>query len=171
MSAPDPASILEQRARKLAEPIHQEVAREETLELLHFVVATGRYALETSFVRRIARLGHVTPLPTAPEQFAGVINLAGEILPLIDLDPLVGTACAELQAWGRAVVLGRGRSELALAVREATVVERVPLTAVDESTARRSAAPFVRGTAGTTVVLNGDALLDDPRLVIKGATQ
>jgi len=42
-------------------------------------------ALHVSFVERVLRAARVTPLPTAPAIVMGVINLHGEILPVVSL--------------------------------------------------------------------------------------
>jgi purine-binding chemotaxis protein CheW len=163
----DPRSILVQRAARLAEPIEERAQAGETVELLRFVCAGERYAIETPHVRRISVIGHVTPVPGAPEHFAGVMNLGGDILPLVDLSPLIGVARKEQPARGRAIVLGRERPEFGLAVDETTDVETISRSAIDESMGRRSISNLVRGTCdGAVVVLDGEALLDDPRLFL-----
>lgn len=43
------------------------------------------YAVRLSCVRRVVRAVEVTPLPKAPSIVVGVINLAGQIIPVVDL--------------------------------------------------------------------------------------
>lgn len=51
------------------------------------VLALGdlRLALPLSNVERVLRAAHVTPLPDAPEAVAGIIDIAGDLLPVFDL--------------------------------------------------------------------------------------
>ncbi|MBI4662178.1 MAG: purine-binding chemotaxis protein CheW [Verrucomicrobia bacterium] len=42
-------------------------------------------ALRLSFVERVIRLVEITPLPEAPDIVRGVINLQGQIIPVIDI--------------------------------------------------------------------------------------
>ncbi|HEY0195092.1 MAG TPA: chemotaxis protein CheW, partial [Kofleriaceae bacterium] len=58
-----------------------------------FTIGAVRYALELRWVREVTSLGFVTNVPTAPAAVAGVCNLHGAILPVIDLAALLdGTA-------------------------------------------------------------------------------
>ncbi|RMH40153.1 MAG: chemotaxis protein CheW [Deltaproteobacteria bacterium] len=51
------------------------------------VVAIGghRYAIELRWVREVTSLGHVTPVPRAPDAVAGVVNVRGAIVPVLRL--------------------------------------------------------------------------------------
>jgi purine-binding chemotaxis protein CheW len=54
----------------------------------HWVVFTldsGRYALPLAITSRILRAAEVTPLPAAPSNVLGAINVAGEVLPVFDV--------------------------------------------------------------------------------------
>lgn len=52
-------------------------------------VAAARYAVELRWVREVVSLGFVTSVPTAPPALAGVCNLHGSILPVLDLGALL----------------------------------------------------------------------------------
>jgi len=55
-----------------------------------FALAGSRYAAELRWVREVITLGFVTEVPTAPPGLAGVFNLRGTIVPVIDLAALLG---------------------------------------------------------------------------------
>ncbi|MEI6449986.1 MAG: chemotaxis protein CheW [Actinomycetes bacterium] len=44
-----------------------------------------RYALPLSKVNRVVRAVEVTPVPTAPDIFMGVIDVGGDVMPVVDL--------------------------------------------------------------------------------------
>lgn len=44
-----------------------------------------RVALPLPFVERVARAVHLTLLPTAPDIVSGVVNVAGRVIPVIDM--------------------------------------------------------------------------------------
>ncbi len=44
-----------------------------------------RYALPLSAVDRVLRAVAVTPLPDAPEIISGIVNVHGEVIPVVDL--------------------------------------------------------------------------------------
>ncbi len=54
-------------------------------DFLLFTIEQRRFAIELAAVRRVLRMVEITPLPDAPGRLAGVLNLHGEILPVVDL--------------------------------------------------------------------------------------
>jgi len=57
-----------------------------------FALGGARWAAEIRHVREVASLGFVTAVPTAPPGIAGVFNLRGTIVPVLDVLALVGRA-------------------------------------------------------------------------------
>ncbi len=57
-----------------------------------FTIGGVRHALELRWVREIVSLGFVTDVPTAPPAVAGVCNLHGAIVPVVDLGAVMGGA-------------------------------------------------------------------------------
>jgi purine-binding chemotaxis protein CheW len=55
------------------------------LQFVGFRVGEQSYALPISAVREIVRPPEITPVPQSPEHVAGVMNLRGRIVPVIDL--------------------------------------------------------------------------------------
>jgi purine-binding chemotaxis protein CheW len=56
-----------------------------TAHLLVFTLDGERYALALEHVSRVVRAAALTPLPQAPEIVLGILDLQGEIIPVIDL--------------------------------------------------------------------------------------
>ena len=55
------------------------------LQFVGFRVGEQSYALPIAAVREIVRVPHITPVPQSPEHIAGVMNLRGRIVPVVDL--------------------------------------------------------------------------------------
>jgi len=55
------------------------------LQLVGFRVGEQSYGLPIAAVREIVRLPAITAVPQSPEHVAGVMNLRGRIVPVIDL--------------------------------------------------------------------------------------
>jgi purine-binding chemotaxis protein CheW len=51
---------------------------------LGFVLAGQRYAVSLSCVREVIRCGDVTPVPGAPFEVLGIVNLRGQIVAVLD---------------------------------------------------------------------------------------
>jgi purine-binding chemotaxis protein CheW len=51
--------------------------------VLVFSLGHARWALELRWVREVERMGNITPVPGAPPAIAGLINLRGQIFPVL----------------------------------------------------------------------------------------
>ena len=71
------------RGLGLAEGRTQELA--PTRDLVVFRLGPESYGLRLEEVREIIMLGQITPVPRAPQFVEGVINLRGEVMPVVDL--------------------------------------------------------------------------------------
>jgi purine-binding chemotaxis protein CheW len=56
-----------------------------TTRVLTLTLGKERYALNVMDVREIIRPMDISPVPRAPAEFLGVINLRGKIVPVVDL--------------------------------------------------------------------------------------
>jgi purine-binding chemotaxis protein CheW len=56
-------------------------------EFLAFDLGQESYAIPIAMAREILKPGHITPVPHAPPNVLGMVNVRGEMLPLFDLKP------------------------------------------------------------------------------------
>ncbi|RKH68514.1 chemotaxis protein CheW [Corallococcus llansteffanensis] len=159
---------LDARARALARPAELPVLPGSQREVLRFRASGQMYALESRFILEVMRAPELTPLPGAPPLLRGLTLLRGEVLPVVELAPLFGRPAA--QAQGPVLVVGTTRPELGLRTDEVTEV------AVLTGTELLPAPPSLEEEAGAlvagvspdgTLVLEGEALLGDSRLVFE----
>jgi purine-binding chemotaxis protein CheW len=159
--------ILAERARVLARPLEAAVAAISDLRLATFALANERYGIEAHLVVEISRLLDYTPLPHAPPHLVGITNVRGEILPVFDLRALLGLSRRALDDLSRLVVLGKERAEfgiLADSTREFVALSAMDLFPPPASVSDDSRR-YLRGvTKDALIVLDGSALLEDPRL-------
>lgn len=78
-------AALDERTRQLAKPHIDTTADHDLARVLTFSLGTERYAWLANRVRTIARLGRLTPVPSAPAHYPGVVSLRGQILSVMDL--------------------------------------------------------------------------------------
>ncbi|MEN8135502.1 MAG: chemotaxis protein CheW [Thermodesulfobacteriota bacterium] len=71
-------------ADKLAAAAKQE-AEQELMQLVGFTIGKELFGVDILMVQEIIRAAPITPVPNSPEFVEGVINLRGNILPVIDL--------------------------------------------------------------------------------------
>jgi purine-binding chemotaxis protein CheW len=165
--------ILEARARAAAKPpIEPDDA--ERLEILAFSLAGETYGVETSHVREACQLKELTAVPCTPPFVAGVMNLRGRILAVVDLRKFFELPTLGLTELNRVIVLKGSDSEIGLladsidGVRTVTASELqggLPtLTGIRER--------FLKGVTGAMLaVLDGGRLLADTSLKINDQVQ
>ena len=81
-----------------------EVGSTEEISVVAFSLSKEIYGLELQEVREIIMVGLVTPVPRAPSFILGVLNLRGEIIPVIDLRARFGLEHQEATDLTRIIV-------------------------------------------------------------------
>jgi purine-binding chemotaxis protein CheW len=154
-------AALAERARLLARPAIK-ASTVAMSELVSFTAGGERYAVETAYVRRLERCTRITPLPAAPPQFAGLTNLHGQLVALVDLGFLLGApACPNP---GFVIVLGMARAEIGIVADALLDMIALPQTALRAPGA--SARTLVRYiTSDGIAVIDAAAAIADPRLI------
>ena len=67
----------------------------DTLEIIAFRLYDQEFCVRTTTIREIRGWGPATPIPHAPADVIGVMNLRGTVLPIIDLANKLGIRSTE----------------------------------------------------------------------------
>jgi len=114
----------------------------------------------------------VTPVPEAPPWVVGMLNLRGELVPMVDLRPRMGLAAAEPDPAAAFIVAATARRTVALladAVREVVTVPAEAIEHPDDITASQGLVSGVtRSPHGVVLIVNLDRLAASPELVMAG---
>lgn len=164
-------AILKARAKALARELqHQEHQIYEQLEVIEFVLAYERYALEVSYVREVHPLKEITALPGTPAFVAGIVNVRGQIVSVIDLKRLFELPDKGLTDLNKVIILKNGRMEFGLLVDAMVGVHRLPVRDIQPPlpTITGARAGYVQGVTGQRVsVLDARKILSDPAIVVR----
>lgn len=164
-------AILKARAKALARELqHQEHQIYEQLEVIEFVLAYERYALEVSYVREVHPLKEITALPGTPAFVAGIVNVRGQIVSVIDLKRLFELPDKGLTDLNKVIILKNGRMEFGLLVDAVVGVHRLPVRDIQPPlpTITGARAGYVQGVTGQRVsVLDARKILSDPAIVVR----
>jgi purine-binding chemotaxis protein CheW len=181
--------IWDRRAAQLAQALVEE---QETEKVRLVLIRLGRevYGLEARYVFAIKPADLITRVPRVPDWVAGVVNLRGHILSVVDLRRFFGLPCAERDAAcdsesneeaPHMVVVETADMEVVLLADEVLTVEMWPISQVQDlvSTARKLHPEYVQGViaqgnkdsdadknGSTVVILDLPALLADERLIV-----
>ncbi len=94
-------------------------------QLVVLTLDEQRYALHLSAVERIVRVVEVTPLPKAPEIVLGVVNVQGQIIPVINIRKRFCLPEREMNLSDQLIIAHTSRRTVALAADAVSgVVER-----------------------------------------------
>jgi purine-binding chemotaxis protein CheW len=160
--------ILATRAAALAKPPARPDDTQR-LEVLAFSLAGESFGVETSYVREACQLRDLTALPCTPPFIAGVMNLRGQILAVVDLRKLFELPAKGITELNRVLVLAAGGAELGLLADSIDGVRSVAAAELQEGlpTLTGIRERFLKGITGTMLaVLDGGRLLSDAGLTV-----
>jgi purine-binding chemotaxis protein CheW len=87
-----------------------------TLEIIAFHLGGQQFCIKTTSIREIRGWAAATPLPHAPADVIGVMNLRGSVIPIIDLAARLGVR-SNIDTTRSAIVVAEvGRSVVGLVV-------------------------------------------------------
>jgi purine-binding chemotaxis protein CheW len=98
--------------------------------LVIFGLESQRYALNLSVVERVLPMAEVSPLPEAPAITLGVINLHGQVIPVLDIRRRFGLPVRDYGLNTHLLVARATRRTLALPVDEVLGVKEIAVVDV-----------------------------------------
>jgi chemotaxis signal transduction protein len=123
------------------------------------------FAVDVTDAREVVRLETTTPVPGAPPSVLGVMNLRGNVLPVVEVRPLLGLPARTTS--DRALVLADGDRRAAVlieAVIGLTTLESVRPTS-DDALRHVTAGEIDMDSGGHATLLDGPAVLTALRQV------
>jgi purine-binding chemotaxis protein CheW len=157
--------ILQTRADALAK---RQTGREhqETFEVVEFLLGGEIYAFEMPHLREVTPLTGVTYIPSSPPFVLGVINLRGQIVPIINLRAFLNIDTGSVTVFNKAIILQRAKLVIGFLADEVVGARRVPLDILQFSlpTLTGLSAQYFKAITDTRlVVLDAGKILSDPR--------
>lgn len=135
-------------------------------EVLLFLLEGQRYALPVEDVRELVRAVRLTPLPRAPQVVEGLLNLRGELLPVLDMRRRFRLPARPLSSSDHLVVAQAGPRRVALRVDRAESLLSLEAEQLDASPREL---PGVGYVAGALKLPDGLVLLHDLRTFLSEA--
>ena len=160
--------VLAERARLLArEP--ERNAEGESLEVVEFVLGYERYAFESPYVSEVYPLRDLTPIPCTPAFMLGIVNVRGQLLPVIDLHEFLDLQIRERTEHARIIVLEAEGVRLGVMADSIIGVRSIATDSLQASllTVTGLRAELLKGVNGDQLaILDAAAILSDERLVV-----
>ncbi|MFA5371548.1 MAG: chemotaxis protein CheW [Sideroxydans sp.] len=166
----DTQRILKERARTLAREAVSAEAADASIEVIEFLLAHERYAIASEYVREVYPLEDITPLPCTPAFVLGIVNLRGEILPVIDIKKFFDLPEKGLTNLNKVIVLESADMVFGILADEISGVRRIPRAGIQPSlpTLTGIREDYLLGvTAERVVILDAEKLLNDEKLIVQ----
>jgi len=161
----DVERVLQERAEVLARPVDSGDTPEPTIEMLVLVLGVERYGIAVHRVREVRPLGTPSVVPGLPDFWAGLINLRGALLPVLDVRRFLSVEASVFADPPQAVVVGGPTVEAALMVDAVQGVERFKASDIGPS-ANGTSSVVLGVTTDLVSVLDIDRLLADEALIV-----
>jgi purine-binding chemotaxis protein CheW len=144
----------------------------ELRELLVVTLDGDNFALAVEDVREVLRAAQPTALVNAPAVVEGVLNVRGELVPLLSIRSRLGRRPREMRAADYVVVARASGRVVAFAVDAVVELRRIPASHITEAAAVVAGTSHIEGIAtladGAMVIHDLGALVDADELFVLG---
>ncbi|MBI5194002.1 MAG: purine-binding chemotaxis protein CheW [Nitrospirae bacterium] len=168
-SGEERAVILKKRAEALARESEEKTAEGEYIEVVEFVLAYERYAIQTSYVREIIVLNELIRIPCTPLFTAGIINLRGEIISVIDLKRFFDLPAKGISYLNKVIILHNEEMEFGILADSITGVRNLNMNEIEPKlpTLTGIREEYLKGiTRDQVVFIDAEKLLTDKKMII-----
>jgi purine-binding chemotaxis protein CheW len=161
--------ILRKRAKVLALELEPDQDAGACLDILEFRLTYETYAIEMCWVAETYPLKELTPLPGTPPFVAGIINVRGRILSVIDIRKFFDLPEKGLTDLNRVIIVHNGGMEFGILADEILGTRSIPLLEVQPPlpTLTGIREEYLKGlTRERTAILDAKRLLGDKNIVV-----
>jgi purine-binding chemotaxis protein CheW len=127
-----------------------------TDQIVVFTLDELSYALSLNAVVKVIHAIEIRHLPKAPEIISGIINVKGQIIPVVDIRKRFGLVAQEIDPDDRLIIADTGKREVAILVDTVTGIRDL---APGQQKQARETLPFAE-------YLKGVAKIDDELILI-----
>lgn len=114
-----------------AENNSEEMLDSDVQQLVSFMLDEVEYGVDILCVHEILRFPDMTRLPNTPDFIKGVINLRGNVIPVVDVRIRFGFPVGEVTDLTRIIVIETNDKQVGLLVDNVHQVVRIPVASID----------------------------------------
>ncbi len=120
---------LKKRADEFSKSISEIEATGENMSVVMFRVGNEDYAVDVKYILQTQKLKYIAKVPSTPEFIAGVMNLGGTIMPVIDMRLFIG-AKRDIRRENPVLIVDINKNRMGAIVDEIMDVVVIPLNDV-----------------------------------------
>jgi len=121
----------ENEGGETTDTVSEEAIESEVIQFVSFMLDDVEYGVDILSVHEILRYPEITRLPNTPNFIKGVINLRGNVLPVVDVRLRFGFPKGNITDLTRIIVVETGGKQVGLLVDNVYQVVRIPVVNVD----------------------------------------
>jgi len=163
-------AILKARAQALAQGMPHPELELDRVDMLTFTAGYESFAVDARYVREVVPLKELTPVPCTPPFVAGIINVRGQILSVLDLQVFLRIPTRGFVDRNNVIVMRDVGMEFGVMVVDVLGVQTVSERDIQTSIRPVSefADGFIKGVLSDgVVVLDAARLLGEPTIVVR----
>ena len=137
------------------------------VQVVSFVLEDVEYGVDILNVNEIQKVNQIAHLPNTPDFIKGILNLRGDVIPVVDLRIRFGFEIAEITEFSRIIVIDIDGKKIGLLVDNVNKVIRIPEANISPPSELITdlSEEFVRGIGRLQdhliVILNMTNIIDD----------
>lgn len=161
--------IFKERARRLAQRPSTEDSQEETLELIEFMLAHERYAIEVAYVREVYPLKDMTTVPCTPSFVLGIISVRGQVISVVDVKDFFDLPKKEITDTFRVIIVKNDDMEFGILADAVIGETKLPVAKIqsDMPSLKGVRSQYVKGvTQERLIIMDVDKLLSDESIIV-----
>jgi purine-binding chemotaxis protein CheW len=163
-------AILQARALLLATEITPPRAPDANIDVLEFMLTDECYAIETQYINEVYPLKELTPLPCTPSFVAGIINLRGRIISVIDIKRFFDIPPKGISDLNKIILLQKDDMEFGILADRIIGTQSIALNTLQDAlpTLTGIRSDYLKGiTPERHIVLDAAKLLSDTTIIVE----
>lgn len=162
--------ILQERAHKISgRRLGNHLTKEEEITVVEFNLTPEFYAIEEFFVSEVILLKELTPIPGVPPFVAGITNIRGKIISVVNLKIFLGITSKGITDLNRIIVLRNKQMEFGILADSILGTKTIKTSRLAPApiTIQGAAAGYVKGiTPDGLIILDGSNILSSKSIII-----
>lgn len=161
--------VLRGRAGAIARGPEKETVARECIEVVEFLVADERYAIETRYIREVYPLKELVTIPCTPAFVLGMTNVRGKIISVLDIRKFFDLPQKGLTELDKIIIVQDGDMELGIRADVVPGIGSIPLEELQPPlpTLTSIREKYLKGITGELVaVLDIGKLFKDPNIIV-----
>lgn len=169
----DQLKILKDRAVVISREVGEIETRNESIEIVEFILDSEHYGIETSYVEEVYPVKDFTSIPCTPSHIFGIMNVRGKILSVIDLKNYFDLQKKDFNELNKVIIIHDDLTEFGILVDDVLGVVQISNQKIQPCipTLTGFQSEFLKGiTEERLVILDGGRLLSNTNFIVHEET-